>query len=158
MKKQMIHIPFADHHPPPLVQFFETVTMIDAWLRSSSEHVAIIHCVGGKGRTGTIISALMFYDCTFGTIEESADHFAKSRSTAGRGRQFRDLPLFTLPGVTQPSQLRYLNYFGRFLTGEMLNFSTITIKQVTHFLTSKLLNLKVYPCWFNIGEIHSRDL
>lgn len=85
MKKQMIHIPFADHHPPPLVQFFETVTMIDAWLRSSPEHVAIIHCVGGKGRTGTIISALMFYGCIFATVEDSADHFAKSRSMLGRG-------------------------------------------------------------------------
>lgn len=81
----MIYIPFADHHPPPLVQFFETVTMIDAWLKSSPEHVAIIHCVGGKGRTGTIISALMFYDCTFATAEESADHFARSRSMLGRG-------------------------------------------------------------------------
>lgn len=86
MKKQMIHIPFADHHPPPLVQFFETVTMIDAWLRSSAEHVAIIHCVGGKGRTGTIISALMFYDCTFPTAEDSAEHFARSRSVVGRGK------------------------------------------------------------------------
>eukprot|EP01127_Copromyxa_protea_P013387 TRINITY_DN3596_c0_g1_i3.p1 TRINITY_DN3596_c0_g1~~TRINITY_DN3596_c0_g1_i3.p1 ORF type:complete len:1139 (+),score=260.54 TRINITY_DN3596_c0_g1_i3:31-3447(+) len=136
MKKQMIHIPFADHHPPPLVQLFEIVSMIDAWLLHP-DHVAVVHCVGGKGRTGTIISALMFYSCMFNTMEESAAHFATSRSVAGRG-------------VTQPSQIRYLTYFESFLIGEMLNFCPVMFKQfILVGLVKERYTIEIYDSPWN---------
>ena len=34
---------------------------IKSWLDSEPLHVAVVHCKGGKGRTGCVIAAFMHY-------------------------------------------------------------------------------------------------
>lgn len=115
-QSKMIYAPFQDHHPPPFVKFFDIVTMIDGWL-NDPRHIAVVHCIGGKGRTGTIISALLFFSGQKDTVEEAAAHFAQQRSEVGRG-------------VTQPSQNRYLGYFEKFLLGQSLNLKPLLLEKI----------------------------
>eukprot|EP01120_Amphizonella_sp_Union-15-10_P016563 TRINITY_DN87_c0_g1_i1.p1 TRINITY_DN87_c0_g1~~TRINITY_DN87_c0_g1_i1.p1 ORF type:complete len:584 (+),score=118.34 TRINITY_DN87_c0_g1_i1:41-1792(+) len=115
---QIIHIPFPDHHPPPMELLIKIVQTIDSWLRADESNVAIIHCMGGKGRTGTVITSYLFFTGAFETIEAAEDHFAKARSMRSRG-------------VTQPSQRRYVRYFSTCLTQMRgLNLQKIYLKQM----------------------------
>jgi len=100
---QILHLPFPDHHPPPLTRLFQIVQTTDNWIRADKRNVCVIHCVGGKGRTGTVISACLFFSGKYSTINDAIEHFARQRSAAGRG-------------VTQPSQRRYIQYFAKVLT------------------------------------------
>ncbi|KAG6909919.1 hypothetical protein DXG01_014439 [Tephrocybe rancida] len=46
--------PFPDHHAPPLIFMPLVAREMRAWLRGSSERVAVLHCKAGKGRSGTM--------------------------------------------------------------------------------------------------------
>ena len=94
--------PFPDHHAPPLTFLFTIVNAVDSWIEASPENVAIVHCKGGKGRTGVVIVCWLMYSALFPEIGDAAKHFAAKRSS-------------TAKGVTQPSQVRYLTYFSNTL-------------------------------------------
>ncbi|GAM25775.1 hypothetical protein SAMD00019534_089500 [Acytostelium subglobosum LB1] len=104
---QILDFPFADHHAPSLNLLFEIVNSLDNWLRADPENVAVVHCKGGKGRTGTIICCYLYYCSHFDTMEQCLKHFAERRSTKHKG-------------VTQPSQQRYINYFKQIVTGNFM--------------------------------------
>lgn len=112
-------MPFPDHHPPPLDLYLKLVEMIDNWLRADDNHVAVVHCKGGKGRTGTVIVSLLYFrgECT--TVEEAEQLFASMRSSKSKG-------------VTQPSQRRYIQYFKTILVrNQFINFQPIRLRSVT---------------------------
>lgn len=99
---QILDFPFPDHHAPPLTFLFTIVNAVDSWIEASPENVAIVHCKGGKGRTGVVIVCWLMYSALFPDIGAAAKHFAAKRSA-------------TAKGVTQPSQVRYLTYFSNTL-------------------------------------------
>ena len=50
---QVLQFGFKDHHGPPLNLLYTVCNAIDSWLKASPDHVAVVHCKAGKGRTGT---------------------------------------------------------------------------------------------------------
>lgn len=46
---QVLNFGFPDHHSPPLDLLIQIIVSMDNWLSASAEHVAVVHCVGGKG-------------------------------------------------------------------------------------------------------------
>ena len=50
-----------DHNVPSLEQMFELVDDVKTWLQGGDgrERVVALHCKGGKGRTGTMICAIL---------------------------------------------------------------------------------------------------
>lgn len=60
-----------------------------------------IHCLAGKGRTGTAICCYLLYCGRFSNAEDVLLYYAKKRFLKGNG-------------VTQPSQRRYVAYFERY--------------------------------------------
>eukprot|EP01133_Synstelium_polycarpum_P003505 gene3505-4004_t len=104
---QILDFPFPDHHAPSLNLLFEIVNSLDNWLKADAENIAVVHCKGGKGRTGTIICCYLFYSCYFPTMEQSMGHFADMRSK-------------TKKGVTQASQQRYISYFKEIVSGNFM--------------------------------------
>lgn len=92
---QVFDFPFPDHFPPTLTQLFKLCVTLHSWLNADPSHVAVVHCLAGKGRTGTVLAAYMLFAGLHQTAAEALQAFATARNT----------------GVTMPSQRRYVQYF-----------------------------------------------
>eukprot|EP01012_Entosiphon_sulcatum_P023047 TRINITY_DN28027_c0_g1_i1.p1 TRINITY_DN28027_c0_g1~~TRINITY_DN28027_c0_g1_i1.p1 ORF type:complete len:342 (-),score=45.67 TRINITY_DN28027_c0_g1_i1:96-1121(-) len=86
---------FPDHHPPPLGLLLQVVREMHEWVSASEANVAVVHCLAGKGRTGTVIAAYLMYTCQCSTAEEALTFFKDKRNE----------------GVEAVGQARYLHYF-----------------------------------------------
>ncbi len=93
---------FPDHHSPPLNLLFKICKSIDSWLHADSSNVAVVHCLAGRGRTGTVIACYLTYVGLFQNCIDALHFFACKRS-------------FNEKGVSVPSQLRYVTYFNNVL-------------------------------------------
>ncbi|KIM31148.1 hypothetical protein M408DRAFT_327440 [Serendipita vermifera MAFF 305830] len=51
--------PFPDHHAPPLGLLALATQEMKAWLDRGPEHVIVVHCKAGKGRSGTLACSLL---------------------------------------------------------------------------------------------------
>ncbi|KAI0490028.1 phosphatases II [Xylaria cf. heliscus] len=127
------HYPWPDHHPPP----FRLVPMIVASMRNwlsgndldadvsdaaqhksklatqvidalknkKNERVVVVHCKAGKGRSGTMACSYLIAECGW-TSEQATARFTERRMRPNFG-----------PGVSIPSQLRWLTYVDRWTKG-----------------------------------------
>lgn len=98
------------------------------FLRQSDKNVVAIHCNHGKGRTGTIICCFLLYCGQFTESSNAMIYYAKKR--------FEREGL----GVTQPCQIRYINYFHELLFGPKRSPSVVAITKVILKGKSKLSN------------------
>ena len=91
-----------DHHGPNLITLVQACSLIYEFLIKDEENVVVIHCNGGKGRTGTLICSYLLY-CGFADSAENAiTYFGWKRFKHGLG-------------ITNPSQVRYIYYFEKIL-------------------------------------------
>ena len=85
---------FEDHHPAPMKLLWSILREMDAWLASDPQHVAIAHCMAGRGRTGLVISSYLLCSGICGTAAEALSLFAEKRGM----------------NVKNGSQRRYVGY------------------------------------------------
>ena len=112
------HVPFPDHHAPSLPLLLQTCHEIDRWLWSDPEAVVVVHCLAGKGRTGTVIAAYLIYCGLFDNASEAMDFFAYRRSLNNWG-------------VTGPSQRRSVQYLAEIITNKrVLNFDPVVLSSI----------------------------
>ena len=52
---------WEDHHSPPIDTLFIICNEIHNFLKINQNNVVIIHCLAGKGRTGSIICCYLMY-------------------------------------------------------------------------------------------------
>eukprot|EP01132_Coremiostelium_polycephalum_P004056 gene4056-5078_t len=122
---------FPDHHAPPLGLLFKIVISIYNWLEKDPLNVAIVHCLAGKGRTGTIISCLLLYGGLFDNADDAMRYFAVKRSNNNYG-------------ITGPSQIRYTQYFSDIYFGGKdpykgpIFLKSITMNTIPKFFTGPL--------------------
>eukprot|EP00730_Choanoeca_flexa_P020392 TRINITY_DN9962_c0_g2_i1.p1 TRINITY_DN9962_c0_g2~~TRINITY_DN9962_c0_g2_i1.p1 ORF type:complete len:845 (+),score=224.47 TRINITY_DN9962_c0_g2_i1:199-2733(+) len=109
-KNQVLDFGWPDHTAPPLERLCSICNSIDNWLEADPNNVIAVHCKGGKGRTGVVIAAYLSFKRLFPTPEEAMHQFAISR--------FSDDGTAAV-GISNPSQRRYVHYFGQVLTGEL---------------------------------------
>ena len=109
------YFPFQDHEAPPLNLIRPFCEDAKKFLDEDPKNVVAIHCLAGKGRTGTLISCLLLYLKEFDTAAECLKYYGLMRVDNGRG-------------VTVPSQIRYVFYFEQILKNNMLG--TITFKKL----------------------------
>lgn len=92
--------PFDDHNAPPLELVLKFCKNVKEWLDQHKENVAVIHCKAGKGRTGVMVTAYMIFTGEWKNPQDALDFYAAMRT-------------YNKKGVTIPSQIRYVKYFGR---------------------------------------------
>jgi len=72
---------------------------VKEWLGHHQDNVAVIHCKAGKGRTGLMICSYLLYSKEWSTPQQAMEFYAAMRTHNKKG-------------VTIPSQIRYVQYFG----------------------------------------------
>jgi len=110
---------FPDHNAPPLGLLFKIIKTIHKWLEADPLNVVIVHCLAGKGRTGTVIACLLLYGGLFNNASDAMKYFAVKRSNNNYG-------------ITGPSQIRYTQYFSDiYLNGREVNPGPVFLKSIT---------------------------
>ncbi|XP_066527328.1 tensin-2 isoform X2 [Hoplias malabaricus] len=111
---------WPDLHAPPLDKICAMCKAMETWINSDPQHVVVLHCKGNKGKTGVIIAAYMHYS----KISAGAD---QALSTLAMRKFCEDKVSSSL----QPSQNRYIYYFGGLLSGAIkMNSSPLFLHQV----------------------------
>ena len=131
------YYPFKDHEVPSLNTIKLFCDDAKNFLEEDEKNVIGVHCLAGKGRTGTLIACLLLYLNIFETADECLKYFGLMR--VGNGI-----------GVTVPSQLRYLNYF-EYLYKNNINFplkdKKICIRKVKMYTVPSvsIIGAKIFP-------------
>ena len=92
-----------DHNVPSLEDMARFAASVKSWLAADPENVIVVHCKGGKGRTGTMICVWLVEAGVFSDAKESLDYFGCRRTDTNVGSKFQ--------GVETPSQSRYVGYY-----------------------------------------------
>lgn len=68
---------------------FQFVENVANWLEQDPENVIVVHCKGGKGRTGTMICIWLIEKGIFSSAEESLDYFGNRRTDTNVSSKFQ---------------------------------------------------------------------
>ncbi|XP_029007407.1 tensin-2-like isoform X2 [Betta splendens] len=111
---------WPDLHAPPLDRICAICKAMETWLTSDPNNVVVLHCKGNKGKTGVIMAAYMHYS----KISAGAD---QALTTLAMRKFCEDKVSSSL----QPSQNRYIYYFGGLLSGTIkMNSSPLFLHQI----------------------------
>lgn len=61
---------------------FKICSSIENWLLADENNLAAIHCLTGKGRTGTVIACYLAWIGQFPNAMESLEYVAEKRNTS----------------------------------------------------------------------------
>ena len=115
------YVPMKDHEPPRFNALMPFCKDAKKFLEEDKENIIACHCLGGKGRTGTVICCLFLYLGTFDTADKALRYFGLMRVGMERG-------------VSQPSQLRYIYYFEKVIQNKIptpLIYNSVIVKKIT---------------------------
>lgn len=111
---------------------------------ASQQHVIVIHCNSGKGRTGTAICALLLYMGFCTSMEDCLRFYGYQRFSDGKG-------------VSQPCQLRYLYYFEGYYKKQI---KSPAVKRLTGITFDSVPNVQNGGCdpGFDIYSCNGMDI
>uniref|UniRef100_A0A3Q0SB81 Phosphatase tensin-type domain-containing protein n=1 Tax=Amphilophus citrinellus TaxID=61819 RepID=A0A3Q0SB81_AMPCI len=111
---------WPDLHAPPLDRICAVCKAMETWLTCDPTNVVVLHCKGNKGKTGVIVAAYMHYS----KISAGAD---QALTTLAMRKFCEDKVSSSL----QPSQKRYIYYFGGLLSGTIkMNSNPLFLHQI----------------------------
>lgn len=114
---QVLEFDWLDHHAPKLEILFNIVSKMNSFAKENITNTIVVHCNAGKGRTGTMICCYMLFTGIFESVEECMKYYSKQRFEEG-------------DAVTQPGQVRYINYFFKMLKEKVYFPLKKTLKSV----------------------------
>lgn len=131
---QVLEFEWLDHHAPQLDALFNIVSKMNSFAKENIKNTVVVHCNAGKGRTGTMICCYMLFTGIFDSVDECMKYYSKQRFEEG-------------DAVTQPGQVRYINYFYRMLKEKIffpLKKSLRSVKLIEVPLKDKSGEIKPY--------------
>ncbi|XP_064409352.1 tensin-3 isoform X2 [Latimeria chalumnae] len=108
LNPKIMDVGWPDLHAPPLDKICTICKAMESWLTSDPQHVVVIHCKGGKGRIGVVISSYMHFTNISASADQALDRFAM--------KKFYDDKVSAL---MQPSQKRYVHFLNGLLSGSI---------------------------------------
>ncbi|XP_064146313.1 tensin-3 isoform X3 [Loxodonta africana] len=108
LNPKTMDVGWPDLHAPPLDKMCTICKAQESWLNSDPQHVVVIHCRGGKGRIGVVISSYMHFTNVSASADQALDRFAM--------KKFYDDKVSAL---MQPSQKRYVQFLSGLLSGSV---------------------------------------
>ncbi|TDH72467.1 hypothetical protein CCR75_006099 [Bremia lactucae] len=114
---QVLEFNFPGHPAPPLGLLFKICSSIENWLQADDKNLAAVHCLTGKGRTGTVIACYLAWVGLFPNAMESLEFVAEKRQTS-------------VEKLTIPSQRRYIQYFNHVMDGVKPRSSPLLLRRV----------------------------
>lgn len=99
---QVLEFEWLDHHAPQLEILFNIVSKMNSFAKENISNTIVVHCNAGKGRTGTMICCYLLFTGLFESVDDCMKYYSKQRFEVG-------------DAVTQPGQVRYINYFFKML-------------------------------------------
>uniref|UniRef100_A0A6I8NYH1 Tensin 3 n=1 Tax=Ornithorhynchus anatinus TaxID=9258 RepID=A0A6I8NYH1_ORNAN len=108
LNPKIMDVGWPDLHAPPLDKMCTICKAKESWLNNDPQHVVVIHCRGGKGRIGVVISSYMHFTNVSASADQALDRFAMKKF-------FDD----KVSALMQPSQKRYVNFFSGLLSGSV---------------------------------------
>eukprot|EP00056_Hartaetosiga_gracilis_P010146 m.148788 g.148788 ORF g.148788 m.148788 type:complete len:1155 (-) comp13264_c2_seq1:283-3747(-) len=109
---QVLDFGWPDHMAPPLERLCSIILSLSSWLESDEKNVVVVHCKGGKGRTGVVVASYFSFRKLFNNAEDAMYHFALKRfANAEVGGAH--------VGVSNPSQRRYVRYIDSIVNGNL---------------------------------------
>ncbi|XP_058390756.1 tensin-3 isoform X4 [Diceros bicornis minor] len=106
LNPKILDVGWPELHAPPLDKVCTICKAQESWLNSDPQHVVVIHCRGGKGRIGVVISSYMHFTNVSASADQALDRFAM--------KKFYDDKVSAL---MQPSQKRYVQFLSGLLSG-----------------------------------------
>jgi len=67
----IVQLQVLDHTPPTMNQFVRFLTDARQWRNEDEQNIIVVHCKGGKGRTGSLCAAWLLYSRETDTAEEA---------------------------------------------------------------------------------------
>ncbi|XP_077581339.1 tensin-3 [Stigmatopora nigra] len=108
MNPKTLDTGWPDMHAPPLDKICTICKAMESWLNAHPLHVVVIHCRGGKGRIGVVISSFVNFTDVSASADQALDRFAM--------RKYYDDKVSAL---MTPSQKRYVWILNSLLSGSM---------------------------------------
>uniref|UniRef100_A0A6J0V1W2 Tensin-3 isoform X2 n=1 Tax=Pogona vitticeps TaxID=103695 RepID=A0A6J0V1W2_9SAUR len=108
LNPKIFDVGWPDLHAPPLNKICTICKAMESWLNCNSQHVVVIHCRGGKGRMGVVISSYMHFTNASASADQALDRFAMKKF-------FDD----KVSALMQPSQKRYVQFLSGLLSGSV---------------------------------------
>ncbi|NWS86984.1 TENS3 protein, partial [Daphoenositta chrysoptera] len=105
---QIMDVGWPDLHAPLLDKVCTICKAMESWLDNDPQHVVVIHCRGGKGRIGVVISSYMHFTNVSASADQALDRFAMKKF-------FDD----KVSALMQPSQRRYVQFLSGLLSGSV---------------------------------------
>uniref|UniRef100_A0A8C3DDP5 Tensin 3 n=1 Tax=Corvus moneduloides TaxID=1196302 RepID=A0A8C3DDP5_CORMO len=108
LNPKIMDVGWPDLHAPLLDKVCTICKAMESWLDNDPQHVVVIHCRGGKGRIGVVISSYMYFTNVSASADQALDRFAMKKF-------FDD----KVSALMQPSQRRYVQFLSGLLSGSV---------------------------------------
>ncbi|XP_066210332.1 tensin-3 isoform X3 [Saccopteryx leptura] len=106
LNPKILDVGWPELHAPPLDKVCTICKAQESWLNSDPQHVVVIHCRGGKGRIGVVISSYMHFTNVSASADQALDRFAMKKYYDDK-----------VSALMQPSQKRYVQFLSGLLSG-----------------------------------------